>query len=299
MLPERALERQSVRHLAGRASRARRESEGKAMAMDPNTALPLHTGNAMPALGLGTWQLTDDTAGTVAAALALGYRLIDTAEDYGTQPGIGEGLRRSGIGRSEVYLVAKVEETDEPVEATRAYLGELGVDYADLMLIHRPPSAGAGEDLWRGLIRAKADGLAKDIGVSNYSADLIDALIDATGEVPTVNQIEWSPFGHSEPMLRYAREKNMVIQAYSPLTRTRRLDDPTLAEVGGRDGKSPAQLLIRWSLQRGTAPIPKANRRPHLEEDIDVFDFKIREDDMAALDGLNERYSSLGTLPYE
>ncbi|MEX2481440.1 MAG: aldo/keto reductase [Gammaproteobacteria bacterium] len=266
--------------------------------MDSNTKLPLHTGRRMPALGLGTWQLTDDTAGTIEAALELGYRLIDTAEDYGSQPGIGEGFRRSGLDRSDLYLVAKVEETDDAYEATRAYLDELRFAYADLMLIHRPPATGAGEDLWRGLIRARSDGLARDIGVSNYSTDLIDALIDATGEVPTVNQIEWSPFGHSDAMLAYAADKNMVIQAYSPLTRATRLDDETLAGIAARHGKSPAQVLIRWSLQRGTAPIPKANRRAHLEEDIDVFDFEIGEDVMAALDALNHRYSSLGTLPY-
>ncbi|MCT7374994.1 aldo/keto reductase [Chelativorans salis] len=266
--------------------------------MDPKTALPLNTSRNMPILGLGTWQLKDDTAGTIAAALELGYRLIDTAVDYGTQPGIGEGIRRSGVERSDFYLVTKVEETDDAYEATRAYLGELGLDYADLMLIHRPPSSGPGEDLWRGLIKAKEDGLTRDIGVSNYSTDRIDRLIDATGEVPAVNQIEWSPFGYSDDMLRYGREKNMVIQAYSPLTRGKRLDDTTLGEIAGKHGKSPAQVLIRWNLQRGTAAVPKANQRAHLEENIDVFDFELSEDDMARLDGLNERFSSLGRLPY-
>ncbi|MFW6076860.1 MAG: aldo/keto reductase [Hyphomicrobiales bacterium] len=268
------------------------------MAMDPTSTLVLHTGRRMPALGLGTWELTDDTAGTVATALDLGYRLIDTAEDYGTQPGIAEGVRRSGLERSDLYLVAKVEETDDAYDATRTYLGELQSDYADLMLIHRPPATGAGEDLWRGLMRARSDGLARDIGVSNYSAELIDALIEATGEVPTVNQVEWSPFGYSDDMLRYAAEKGMVIQAYSPLTRATRLDDPTLCDIAAGHGKSPAQVLIRWSLQRGTAPIPKAKRRRHLEEDIDVFDFNLSDADMATLDGLNTRYSALGVLPY-
>lgn len=192
-----------------------------------------------------------------------------------------------------------MEETDEPYEATRKYLGELQFDYADLMLIHRPPPTGAGEDLWRRLIRVKQDGLARDIGVSNYSADQIEALIEATGEVPTVNQIEWSPFGHSDAMLRYAAERNIVIQAYSPLTRTKRLDDPTLRDGSAKYGKSPAQVLIRWSLQRGTAPIPKANQRYHLQENIDVFDFLIDDEDMARLNELNERYSSLGLLPYD
>jgi len=150
--------------------------------MDPKAGIPLHTGNKMPVLGLGTWQLTDDTAGAIAAALGLGYRLIDTAADYGTQPDIGEGIGRSGVKRSDVYLVTKVEETDDAYEAARKNLSELQLEYADLMLIHRPPRTGAGEDLWRGLIRAKEDGLTRDIGISNYSAGLIDALINATGE---------------------------------------------------------------------------------------------------------------------
>ncbi|MBP1885798.1 aldo/keto reductase [Sinorhizobium mexicanum] len=266
--------------------------------MDPRTEIKLHTGNRIPVMGVGTWQLTSDTADTIATALNLGYRMIDTSGDYGTQPGIADGIRRSGVERAGFYLVTKVEEVGDAYHATRKNLDELQLDYADLMLIHRPPRTGAGDDLWRSLIRAKEDGLTKDIGVSNYSIELIDTLIDATGEVPTVNQIEWSPFGHSNDMLRYAREKQIVIQAYSPLTRTKRLRDATLAKIAAKYGKSPAQVLIRWNLERGTVPVPKANQPQHLEENIDVFDFDINGDDLEALDGLNERYSSLGTLPY-
>jgi 2,5-diketo-D-gluconate reductase A len=267
--------------------------------MNAQATVSLHSGRRMPVLGLGSWQLTRDTAGTVATALGLGYRMIDTSGDYGTQPGIGEGLRQNGVGRDSVYLVTKVEETDDAYRATRDDLDELRQDYADLMLIHRPPADGAGVELWRGLIRARDDGLTRDIGVSNYSIDLIEALIDATGEVPAVNQIEWSPFGHSDRMLRYCKERGIVIQAYSPLTRTTRLDDPTLGEIAEAHGKTPAQILLRWNLERGTVPLPKANRQSHLEEDIDVFDFQLADAAVARLNGLNESYSSLGTLPYE
>lgn len=266
--------------------------------MDPRSSVSLHSGNTMPVMGLGTWQLTDDTAEAVAAALKLGYPMIDTSGDYGTQPGIGEALERSGVAREDVYLVTKVEETDDAYEAARRNLAELRLDHADLILIHRPPRSGAGEKLWTGLIRARSDGLTTDIGVSNYSTEQIDALIDATGETPAVNQIEWSPFGHSGDMLRYAQGKDMVVQAYSPLTRAKRLEDDKLSEIAADLDRSPAQVLIRWNLQRGTVPIPKANRRSHQEENIDVFDFEIGEEQMAALDRLNERYSSLGTLPY-
>jgi 2,5-diketo-D-gluconate reductase A len=167
--------------------------------MNKESTIPLHTGNTMPILGLGTWQLTNDTAGTVAYALALGYRLIDTSSDYGTQPGIGEAIKNSNIDRKSIYVVTKVEETDDAYARTKSNLEEMGLEYADLMLIHRPPPTAAGEELWQGLIRAKNEGLTRDIGVSNYSVALIDKLIEASGEVPTVHQIERSPFGIVRP----------------------------------------------------------------------------------------------------
>ncbi len=266
--------------------------------MDLTSRVQLHTGNEMPVMGLGTWQLTTNTAETVARALELRYPMIDTSGDYGTQPGIGEGIRRHGARRSDFYLVTKVEETDDAYEATKKNLEELGLDHADLMLIHRPPSSGPGDELWRGLIRARDDGLTRDIGVSNYSSDLIDALIEATGEVPVVNQIEWSPFGHDMALKHHSDANGIVLQAYSPLTRASRLDDHRLRDIGEKHGKSPAQVLIRWNLQRGTVPLPKANRKEHLEENIDVFGFALDEDDLRTLEDLNEHYSSLGTLPY-
>jgi diketogulonate reductase-like aldo/keto reductase len=181
----------------------------------------------MPVLGLGTWQLRHDTAGTVAEALRLGYRLIDTSGDYGTQPGVGEGIALSDVGRDEIFLTTKVEETDDAYDATVRDLRELGLEWADLMLIHRPPRRGAGRELWEGLIRARDDGLTRDIGVSNYTIEQMDELIRTTGEMPAVNQIEWSPFGWSAEMLSWCRERGIVIQAYSPLTRGRRSCPPT------------------------------------------------------------------------
>ncbi|WP_163269916.1 aldo/keto reductase [Chelativorans alearense] len=267
--------------------------------MGTNSEVTLHTGRKMPVIGLGTWQLTVDTAVAVANALQAGYRMIDTSGDYGTQPGVGEGIRRNGIERSAIYVVTKIEETDDAYEATIQNLNELGLDYVDLMLIHRPPASGAGEELWGGLIKAKAEGLTRDIGVSNYSAEQMNALIDALGEVPVVNQIEWSPFGHSEKMFHYAKDNSIIIQAYSPLTRTKRLADERLQGIAGEYGKTPAQVLLRWNLQRGTVPLPKAHQPQHQRENIDIFDFEISARDMKVLDGLNERYSSLGALPYE
>ena len=252
----------------------------------------------MPVLGLGTWQLNDDTAGTVVEALRLGYRMIDTSGDYGTQPGIGDGLRRTDLDRGEIFLVTKVEEDEDAYDATRRNLEELGVGYADLMLIHRPPRTGAGRVLWEGLIRARDEGLAVDIGVSNYSIQQIDELIRSTGETPAVNQIEWSPFGWSGEMLDFCDRHGIVIQAYSPLTRGRRLDNERLRSVAARHGRTPAQVLLRWSVQRGAVPLPKANRRDHLVENLEALGFEVDSADLDVLNSLNEEYSSLGSLPY-
>jgi diketogulonate reductase-like aldo/keto reductase len=266
--------------------------------MDSNSTFTLPSGRTMPVLGLGTWQLSDDTAGTVQAALRLGYRMIDTSGDYGTQPAIGDALRRTDVDRDAIFLVTKVEEHEDAYESTERNLRELGQDYADLMLIHRPPPGGPGVELWEGLIRARGAGMARDIGVSNYTTDQMEALIRATGETPAVNQIEWSPFGWSHEMLDWCRERGVVTQAYSPLTRTRRLGDERLASLADRLGKTPAQVLLRWNLQLGVAPLPKANQRAHLAEDLDVFDFALDDAEMDELAALNEAYSSLGALPY-
>jgi diketogulonate reductase-like aldo/keto reductase len=262
--------------------------------MDIQSTLPVHTGREMPIVGLGTWQLTRDAAGTVEHALRLGYRMIDTAEDYRTQPGIGEAMRRCDLDRREVYLVSKVEEDEDAHEGTIRDLDELGLGFADLMLIHRPPPTGAGTPLWEGLIRARDDGLTRDIGVSNYSVEQIEELVTATGELPVVNQIEWTPFGWSPEMLDYCRDRGIVVQSYSPLTRAQRLDDERLAEIAAEYRKAPAQVLIRWNLQLGVVPLPKANQHNHLDENLGVFDFEISNTHMAELNDLNNQWSSLG-----
>ncbi len=252
----------------------------------------------MPVLGLGTWLLKDDTAGTVEEALRLGYRMIDTSGDYGTQPGVGEALRRTDVDRDEIFLVTKVEEDEDAYEATRRNLDELGQERADLMLIHRPPKNGPGVELWEGLIRARDEGLARDIGVSNYTTEQMDELIRATGETPVVNQIEWSPFGWSREMLDYCERHGIAIQAWSPLTRARRLDNERLRSVAATHDRTPAQVLLRWSIQRGTVPLPKANRRDHLAENLGALEFELSSADLDVLNSLNEEFSALGVLPY-
>jgi 2,5-diketo-D-gluconate reductase A len=258
----------------------------------------LLTGTEMPALGFGTWELKHQTVETVYQALAAGYRLIDTSGDYHTQRGIGNALRAFGGDRDDVFVVTKIEETDDAYEATRRNLSELKLDHADLVLIHRPPERGVGEVLWQELRRAKRDGLTRDIGVSNYSIEQIEELVYRTGELPVVNQIEWTPFGHSPRMLDFCHDNGIVIMAWSPLTRGQRLNDDKLAAMAARYGRTPAQLLIRWNLQLGVVPVPKANHVQHLRDNLHVFDFEISQQDMAKLRSLNEHYSALGRLDY-
>jgi diketogulonate reductase-like aldo/keto reductase len=258
----------------------------------------LHSGSAMPTLGLGTWQLNHHTAATVLQALEAGYRMIDTSADYHTQRGIGEALREFEGDREEVFIVTKIEDTDDAYEATRRNLAELKIDYADLVLVHRPPENGVGEGLWQELRRAKRDGLTRDIGVSNYTIEQIEELVYRTGELPVVNQVEWTPFGHSPRMLDFCHDNGIVIQAWGPLTRAARLNDDKLAAMAARYGRTPAQLLIRWNLQLGVVPLPKANHSHHMRENLRVFDFEISHQDMMKLRALNEHFSSLGRLEY-
>lgn len=266
--------------------------------MDMKTKHKTRRGSAMPIIGLGTWKLTENTAEVIEAALKMGWPMIDTSGNYGTQGGIGEGISRSGVGRDDFYLVTKIESDDDAYEATKKNLEELGLDYANLVLVHWPPRNGAGISLWEGLIKAQKDGLTQEIGVSNYSEDQIEELIKKTGEVPAVNQIEWSPYGYSAEMYRYCKGHNIMIQGYSPLTRSERLDEELLDEIAERYGKSPAQILIRWALQIGVVPLPKAKSTEHLQENLDVFDFELSKQDMATLSRQNEHYSALGGLAY-
>lgn len=252
----------------------------------------------MPVIGLGTWQMSHSDADAIRKALEIGYRMIDTSGDYGTQEAVGKAVRKSGLSRDKVYIVTKIEEDEEAYRAARKNVEEMNLGYADLILIHRPPAYSAGEDLWRGLIRAKEDGITRDIGVSNYSIEQINQLIRSSGYIPAVNQIEWSPFGHSLEMLEYCRDNDIIIQAYSPLTRENRTGQGILRGMARRYAKTPEQIILRWNIQLGTVPVPKSVNSQHQKENLDIFDFQISENDMDRLNSLNEQYSSLSSLQY-
>jgi 2,5-diketo-D-gluconate reductase A len=266
--------------------------------LTPESCRILPSGNRMPLMGLGTWELTVRTVDTLCSALELGFRMIDTAPDYHTQRGTGDAIRACGFEREAVFLVTKIAPHEDGHAAIRKSLAQLRLDYVDLALIHASPEHGVGETAWQGLRRAKREGLVRDIGVSSYSIEAIEELVYRTGEMPAVNQVEWSPFGHSPRMLDFCRENEIIIQAWSPLTRGRRLGDAKLGPMAARYGKTPAQLMLRWNLQLGVAPLPKANHVQHQRENLNLFDFEILPQDMTRLNALNEHYSALGKLEY-
>jgi len=265
---------------------------------DPETCHILPSGNRMPLLGLGTRDLNVHTVETLRGALELGYRLIDTAPAFHTQRGVGDALRACGLARDDIFVITKAEPRGDAYAALHKCLAQLRLDHVDLTLLQGPPDRDAGELGWHGLRRAKRDGLTRDIGLCGYAIDCVEELVYYTGELPACNQIEWSPFGHSPRMLDFCRDNGILILAASPLTHARRLNDDRLGNMAARYGKTPAQLVIRWNLQLGVVPLPKANHSAHLRENLGVFDFEITPPDMARLNAFNQHYSWRGTLDY-
>jgi diketogulonate reductase-like aldo/keto reductase len=263
-----------------------------------DSRIPLLSGNSMPVLGLGSWMLTSHTTEAVQHAFELGYRMVDTSADYMTQDGIGRAIRRFGAPRDSLFIVMKVEPEGNAYDATLRNLEELKLAYADLVLIHEAPEHGVGEPVWESLMRARDDGLTRDIGVCSYKIEQLKTLAQNTGEWPAVHQLEWTPFGHSLDMLSFCDAHEIALQAYAPLTRGKRLGDERLRDIARRRGKTPAQVMLRWNLQHGVAPIPKAYREDHQRENLDVFDFELDAADMGDLDALNESYSALEKLEY-
>lgn len=264
----------------------------------PESCHVLPSGNRMPLLGLGTRDLNFHTADTVCSALELGFRMLDTSPEYHTQRGIGDAMRACGFERHELFVITKVEPHGDTCAAIQKNLAQLRLEYADLALVQGVAPQDAGDQAWQGLRRAKRDGLAHDIGVSGYTIDAVEELVYRTGEMPAVNQLEWSPFGHSPRMLDFCRDNGILILAASPLTHARRLNDDKAGAMAARYGKTTAQLLIRWNLQNGVVPLPKANHVEHLRENLNVFDFEITPLDMARLNGLNEHFSARDNLGY-
>lgn len=249
----------------------------------PTTTTPLTSGAGMPLLGFGTWRLSGDTATeATAAALAAGYRHLDTATLYGNEAEVGAALRDSGA--DGVFLTTKLppDRADRARATLEGSLAMLGVDALDMWLVHWPPADSVA--LWHEFVQAREDGLVRDIGVSNYSFAQLDALTEATGVTPAVNQIRWSPFLYDDAVLQGHRDRGVVLEGYSGL-KGGTLDDPVVRGVAERLGRTPAQVIVRWHLQHDTVVIPKSADPGRIAANADV-DFSLTEQDMAALDGL-------------
>jgi len=253
----------------------------------PTTTAPLTSGASIPLLGFGTWQLTGETATeATATALRVGYRHLDTATAYGNEGEVGAALRESGVAREDVFVTTKIP----PTEAARARqvletsLRLLGVDALDLWLIHWTED-GADRNLWAEVVQAQADGLVRDVGVSNHSLAQLDELEHATGVRPAVNQIRWSPLVHDAALLQGHREREVVVEGYSGL-KGGTMELPAVVEVAQRLDRTPAQVLVAWQLQHGLVVIPKSTKEARIRENADVADLVLSPDDMAALDGL-------------
>ena len=257
--------------------------------------IQLHDGTSIPQLGFGVFQVPPpETAATVAQALEVGYRHIDTAQMYGNEAGVGEAIRESGLGRDDLYVTTKLNNSfHRPDDARReidASLERLGLDQVDLFLIHWPlPTQYDGDfvQTWRALIEAKEAGKARSIGVSNFQPAHLERIIDETGVVPVVNQVEVHPFFTNEAV-RTADEKHGVLtEAWSPIAKGAVTDDATVGEIASAVGRTPAQVTLRWHIQRGDIVFPKSMKAERMRENLEIFDFELTDDQVAAISGLD------------
>jgi diketogulonate reductase-like aldo/keto reductase len=252
------------------------------------TARVLADGHRMPMLGLGVWQVPDgpECVNSVRWALEMGYRHIDTAQAYGNEESVGRALRDSGVPRHEVFLTTKFfPDLKDPVGEAERSLRRLGVDQVDLYLIHWPQ--GGPTWAWPGMERAQELGLARSIGVSNFSVSELDEVIATGTRRPVVNQVQFSAAEYRRGLLDACRARSVALEAYSPLGTGRHLSNKTVSQVAKRVGRTPAQVLLRWCLQREVPVIPKSTHRDRIAENAQVFDFTLSEQEMTELDGLD------------
>jgi 2,5-diketo-D-gluconate reductase A len=248
----------------------------------------LADGTRMPLLGLGVWQVPDgpETENAVRWALELGYRHIDTAQAYGNEESVGRALRASGVPRDEVFLTTKFYPggKDPAAEAQRS-LERLGVDSVDLYIIHWPQ--GGPTWAWPGMEQAREQGSARAIGVSNFSVQELDELLAIATTPPVVDQVQFSPFEYRRRLLEACAERHVALEAYSPLGTGRHLRHRDVARIAERVGRTPAQVLLRWCVQRGVIVITKSTHRERLAENAGIFDFELADEDVRALDALD------------
>ena len=257
--------------------------------------ITLIDGNAIPQLGFGVFQIKpDQTAAAVRSALEVGYRHIDTAEMYGNEKEVGEGIRDAGLDRAEVFVTSKLNNGfHRPDDARRAFdatLSALKSDYVDLFLIHWPlPTLYDGDfvSTWNVLEEFAKDGRARSIGVSNFQPAHLDRLAEGSQTVPAVNQIEVHPYFGNEQVREYDRAHGIVTEAWSPIAQGKVLDDDVITRIAAAHGKTPAQVVLRWHIQRGDVVFPKSVSSERMKSNFEIFDFSLGDDDMSAITGLD------------
>jgi 2,5-diketo-D-gluconate reductase A len=257
--------------------------------------LKLNDGHTIPQLGFGVFKIPPaETERAVAVALDVGYRHIDTAEMYGNEEGVGQAVRRSGLDRDEVFVTSKLNNGfHRPDDARVAFDGTLkalGFDYVDLFLIHWPlPTLYDGDfvSTWRTLEEFHSDGRARSIGVSNFEVHHLERLAAETETVPAVNQIEIHPYLTNEEVRAYDSEHEIATEPWSPIAKGRVLDDPTITAISARIGRTPAQVTLRWHIQRGDIVFPKSTTPSRIKQNFEIFDFELAEDDMTVISALD------------
>lgn len=259
--------------------------------MVPNVTL--NDGRTMPQLGFGVWQVEPEVAvPAVHQALKDGYRLVDTAAIYGNEEGVGEGIRLSELPRDDVFLTTKLwnPQHGAAADALDESLARLSLTHVDLYLIHWPtPKQGKYVEAWRTMIELQKTGKTRSIGVSNFTVDNLNRIMDETGVVPVVNQIELHPGFPQEELRAFHHAHGIVTESWSPLGQGKGLlESPVLAEIGAKYGKTPAQVVLRWHLDLGLVAIPKSVTPARISENLQVFDFALDADDMARIAGLED-----------
>ena len=263
------------------------------MSAVPN--ITLNDGNTIPQLGFGVFQIEpENTAEAVSKALEIGYRHIDTAEMYGNEKEVGEAIRASGLDRGEIYVTSKLSnafhEPDDAREALDRTLSDLGFDYVDLFLIHWPlPTLYDGDfvSTWRALEEFKRDGRARSIGVSNFQIEHLEQLAAETDTVPAVNQIEVHPYFTNDRVREYGQEHGIATEAWSPIAQGGVLEDSTITQIADKVGKTPAQVVLRWHIQRGDIIFPKSVTPSRMQENFELFDFELESGDMDEISALD------------
>jgi len=286
--------------MSGGCDAAAEGNRGQALALQPHVSSPriaLNDSTSIPQFGLGVWQVRPDAAERVVAdALEIGYRHIDTAQMYGNEAGVGAAIAEAGVARDDLYVTTKLNNNvHEPAAARdslRVSLDKLGIEKVDLFLIHWPlPTRYDGDFVatWETLIELREAGLATSVGVSNFQPDHLDRIVAATGVVPAVNQVEVHPYFGNEVVRATTAKHGAHVQVWSPLGQGGgELADPIVTGIAETHGKTPAQVLLRWALDRGDIVFPKSLRKERLAENFDVFDFSLTADEVAAIAALDK-----------